>query len=128
MRKARKACLRLRRRQSRIKQNRHPRKASVGERWYAFSATGQSRLASRNWSIAINQPQPIHRTNRSESVEVGSEGFQLAAEVGVATVDQGDALHVGRPLGGERRNQVAETAALRAILYLKVVFMICGER
>ena len=89
-----KAGLRLRQRQSRIKQNRHPRKASVGERWYAFSATGQSRLASRNWSIAINQPQPIHRTNRSESVEVGSEGFQLAAEVGVASVDQADAVHV----------------------------------
>lgn len=54
--------------------------------------------------------QPI-LTDHGESVEICAESFELAAEVGVTTVDQGNTLHIGWPLGGERRNQVAETAA-----------------
>ncbi|EDN83485.1 hypothetical protein BIFADO_00394 [Bifidobacterium adolescentis L2-32] len=57
MRKARKACLRLRRRQSRIKQNRHPRKASTGESNMGVRRDCQSQLFNCESSITIGQSQ-----------------------------------------------------------------------
>lgn len=45
---------------------------------------------------------------RCESVEIGTQGFQLAAEVSIATVNQGNTLHIRRTLSGQRRNQMTE--------------------
>lgn len=87
------------------KQNRHPREASAGERRYGCS----TRPFNHESSDTTGQLRPT-RTDHSESVTIDAESLKFSAEVRVAATDQADAMHVGRTIGGQCGDKMAEAA------------------
>src|SRR5690606_1455044 len=65
--------------------------------------------------MLVSRTLPRRRGNParglSTSLDVGAELCELRLEILVAAVDEAHTVHAGRPLSGERSDQVAEAGA-----------------